>query len=161
MPEDAAPRHLRLFLKAMHRFWLVSRGVTLGVRGVVLDGEGRVCLVRHTYVPGWHLPGGGVEAGEPALLALSRELEEEAAVTLDPAATPTMHGIFFNTAHSRRDHVVVYVVRDGATAREKRPDREIAQAGFFALDALPEGTTRATRKRLNEVVHGVPASSDW
>ncbi len=161
MSEDAAPRHLSLLLRAMHRVWLVSRGVTLGVRGIVLDAEGRVCLVRHTYVPGWHLPGGGVEAGEPALLALTRELEEEAAVTLDPGAPPTMHGIFHNTAHSRRDHVVVYVVRGFARAGEKRPDREIAQAGFFPLDALPEGTTRATRARLDEVVHGLPPSPAW
>jgi ADP-ribose pyrophosphatase YjhB (NUDIX family) len=38
--------------------------MTLGVRGVATDGEGRVLLVKHTYViAGWWLPGGGVEQG--------------------------------------------------------------------------------------------------
>ena len=49
---------LRRFL---HAYWRVSRGLTVGVRGLIFDGEGRVFLVKHSYVAGWHLPGGGVE----------------------------------------------------------------------------------------------------
>lgn len=159
--EEATPFYLRLLLKVMHRYWLVSRGVTFGVRAVVLDGEGQVCLVRHTYVAGWHLPGGGVEAGEPALRALVRELREEAAVGLDGTCAPELHGVFLNTAHSRRDHVLVYVVRAFERLGVKRPDREIAEAGFFPLDALPPGTTGATRARLAEVMNGVPPTPTW
>jgi ADP-ribose pyrophosphatase YjhB (NUDIX family) len=133
--------------------------MTLGVRGVVLDRENRVFLIRHTYVPGWHLPGGGVETGETALEALDRELREEACIALDEP--PSLFGVFFNNRASRRDHVLVYVIRHFTVLQAKQPDREIAEAGFFPLHSLPEETTSATRSRLAEVLEGQPPSSHW
>jgi ADP-ribose pyrophosphatase YjhB (NUDIX family) len=133
--------------------------MTLGVRGIVLDGQGRVFLIRHTYVPGWHLPGGGVETGETALDALGRELREEACIAI--GAPPELVGVFFNNKVSRRDHVLVYLVRDFTVLGPKQPDREIAEAGFFPLDRLPEKTTSATRQRLAEVLDGKPRLPTW
>lgn len=146
--------------RLLHVYFRLARGLTLGVRGVALDGEGRVCLVRHTYVAGWHLPGGGVEAGETAPDALRRELREEAAIELG-REEPRLHGVFFNTQASRRDHVLVYVVRGFRVLGPRAPDREIAEAGFFPLDALPEGTGRATRARLDEVAGARPIDERW
>jgi 8-oxo-dGTP pyrophosphatase MutT (NUDIX family) len=125
----------------------------------VLDHQNQVFLIRHTYVAGWHLPGGGVETGETALEALDRELREEACIAID--ATPDLSGIFFNNRISRRDHVLVYVIRHFTVLEVKRPDREIAEAGFFPLDQLPEGTTVATRNRLAEILEGQPVSANW
>ena len=133
--------------------------MTLGVRGVVLDQDNRVFLIRHTYVPGWHLPGGGVETGETALEALERELHEEACIAMDEP--PALFGVFFNRKISRRDHVLVYVIRRFTVLEVKRPDREIAEAGFFPLDRLPEGTTVATRNRLAEILEGQKPSQNW
>jgi ADP-ribose pyrophosphatase YjhB (NUDIX family) len=143
----------------MHRYWRFTRGVTLGVRAAVIDSDNRVFLVRHTYVPGWHLPGGGVEPGETALDALARELREEASIEMTREAR--LQGIYLNLHASNRDHVLVYAVRDFHVTEPKRPDREIAEAGFFALDALPEGTTAGTRARLDELTRGRPASPVW
>src|ERR1051325_10868317 len=95
--------------RLLHLYWRFARGLTLGVRAVVIDAAGRVFLVKHSYVAGGHLPGGGVEAAETVEEALTRELSEEGGITL--AATPQLHGIFFNARISRRDHVAVYVVR--------------------------------------------------
>lgn len=150
------PRPLR---RLLHLYFWLSRGMTLGVRAAVLRGEDEVFLVRHTYTAGWHLPGGGVEPGETLLQALDKELHEEARIRF--AGTPPLHGVFFNRAISRRDHVAVFVVRDFAVEEQKQPDREIAEGRFFPLDALPEGTTAGTRRRLGEILSGEPVSSDW
>ena len=146
--------------RALHVYWRFSRGITLGVRGAAIDGDGRVCLIRHTYAPGWQLPGGGVEPGETSLAALEREFAEEAEIALGPAE-PRLHGIFLNTYVSQRDHVVLYVVDDFRVAKKKVPDSEIAEAGFFPLDALPNGTTEATRRRLAEIQSGAPVPRTW
>ena len=148
----------RAFGRLLHLYFRLVRGMTLGVRAAVLDGDGRVFLVRHTYVPGWHLPGGGVEVGETLMEAVAKELREEACIRL--TGEPTFHGMFFNRAMSARDHVAVFVVREFAVESVKQPDREIAEAAFFALDRLPEETTAATKRRLAEI-GGAPASRDW
>ncbi|BCP54683.1 NUDIX hydrolase [Kaistia sp. 32K] len=137
----------------------VLRGMTLGVRGACFDADGRVFLVRHSYTPGWYLPGGGVERGESAAEALARELREEGGIIL--GASPSLFGIYVNPKR-RRDHVVVFVSYDfDRPAPPAYPNREIAEAGFFDPGALPEATTPATRRRLGEILDRVPASAHW
>jgi ADP-ribose pyrophosphatase YjhB (NUDIX family) len=143
----------------IHLYWRMSRGMTLGVRGLVLDGQDRVFLVKHTYVSGWHLPGGGVEPGETVLDALARELKEEGNIEL--AATPTQFGIYFQPAVSQRDHVVLFVIRKFCQPAPPVPDNEIKAHGFFPRHALPPDTTRATRARIAEVTAGAPVSPQW
>ncbi len=138
-----------LLRRLLPLYFRLARGVTLGVRAAVLDDRDRVFLLRHTYVRGWHMPGGGVEVGESAPDALARELEEEARIRLTGA--PALVGAYFNAGLGNRDHVLVYAVRAFEVTEDKRPDREIAEAGFFPLDALPEETTGATRRRLDEI----------
>ena len=149
----------RLAVRLAHLWFLLSRPLTLGVRGLVLDEQGRALLVKHGYVPGWHLPDGSVDAGESFEDALARELAEEANVVLE--GSPTLHGLFHNRHVSRRDHVAVYVVRRFRVTGERAPDREIVAAQFFPLDALPPDTTRGTRSRLAEVLAGAPVSPAW
>ncbi|MGQ4273340.1 NUDIX domain-containing protein [Terrihabitans sp. B22-R8] len=139
--------------------WLMTRGLTMGVRGAVLDSDARVMLVKHSYVDGWHLPGGGVEVGETAENSLRRELAEEANVTV--TGTPLLHGLFFHPGFSRRDHVAVYVVRDFTWNGPRPPDGEIVASEFFPLDRLPEDTTPATRRRLAEILQNEPQSAVW
>ena len=144
---------------AMHAYWRFSRPATLGVRAMVIDGQGRIFLVRHSYVEGWHFPGGGVETGETLLEALARELAEEGNIAL--SAVPRLHGVFFNKRISRRDHVALYIVRDFRQDSIPQPNREIIAHGFFALDALPEDTSRATRARIAEVFNKTAVSEIW
>ena len=132
----------RPFFQAYGR---LSRGATLGVRGLALDGEGRVLLVEHTYLPGWHLPGGGVERGETAEQAMVKEMLEEAGAEV--IGRPRLLSIHDNRRAFRGDHVLLYRI-DRWRQVEATQRGEIFQVGFFAPDALPEGTTRATRNRI-------------
>jgi 8-oxo-dGTP pyrophosphatase MutT (NUDIX family) len=142
-----------------HLYWRFARGMTLGVRAVVLDGDDRVFLVKHSYVSGWHLPGGGVEVGETMLDALRRELMEEGRIELQ--GEPALFGIFLNSHVSRRDHVAIYLVRHFSQDRLPEPNREIIACGFFAATALPDDTTPGTRQRISEVLEGKPKIATW
>ena len=145
--------------RVMHFYWRFSRAATLGVRGMVIDGAGRIFLVKHSYVAGWHLPGGGVETGETLLEALTRELAEEGNIQL--GSTPPLYGVYFNKRTSRRDHVALFIVRDFQQNGQLQPNHEIIEHGFFAPDALPEDATRSTRARIAEVIDGNAISELW
>jgi len=145
--------------RVMHFYWRFSRGATLGVRAMVIDGTGRIFLVKHSYVDGWHLPGGGVETGETLLEAMTRELAEEGNIRI--AATPQLYGIYFNKRTSRRDHVALFIVRDFRQDGTPLPNHEIVAHGFFAPDALPEDASRGTRARVAEVMSGAAISELW
>jgi len=145
--------------RIFHLYWRLVRGMTLGVRGVVLDGENKVFLVKHSYVTGWHLPGGGVEVGESFGEALRRELMEEGRIELKEE--PALHGLFFNSHVSPRDHVAVYVVRQFSQDRMPKPNHEIIACGFFDAAALPDETTLGTRLRISEVLDGRARIATW
>jgi len=144
---------------ALQSYWRLSRSLTMGAQGLVLDDHGRVLLIRHTYQAGWHFPGGGVERNETVLAALSRELNEEAGIVLSDI--PELFGIYANFRAFPSDHIALFVVRRWRQPRIPKPNREVAEQGFFAPDALPEGTTAATQRRISEVLAAAPRSEHW
>ncbi len=158
-PPEMRSWRARLVTRLVHSYFAIARGMTMGVRAACFDAEGRVFLVRHSYVPGWHMPGGGLERGETAYQALVKELREEG--NLEMSGPPELFHVYFNRQTSKRDHVVFYRCRDVRQVSVKKPDMEIVESGFFALDALPSGTTPATRRRLAELSGSAPPAEVW
>lgn len=145
--------------RMLHLWFLLSRPMTLGVRVVVQDDEDRVLLVRHTYVDGWHLPGGGVDRGETAVQAVIRELEEETFIR--PLEAPQLLTVLANKRASKRDHVLLFRCGKWESTGAFVANREIAEIGFFPLHDLPTMTTGPTRQRLVEVIRGESFSETW
>jgi len=136
----------------------LSRGMTLGVRGVAVDAKGRVLLVKHTYLHGWWLPGGGVDRGETTHAAVIRELREEAGVIA--TGEPRLLSTHSNEAFFPGDHVLVFRL-DAFEMTERTSHGEIAEIGWFHPHALPADATRATRDRLAEIFGDAAPDPHW
>ena len=137
----------------------VRKRLTVGVRAILLDGR-KVLLVRQTYLPGWQFPGGGVDPGETAEMAAARETMEETGYATD--GRPALHGLFLNRiAGGARDHVAVYVWREFRGQHEFAPNLEIAECGWFDVDALPDDVEPGTARRLREIFGRTKPDSEW
>lgn len=128
-----------------------------GANAVVEDDEGNVLLVRHTYLPGWHLPGGGVNPGEPAAEAIIRELKEE--IGLIESDPPELMGVFTRKLVWIGNVIALYRVRN-AKFKFKR-NVEIIEMKFVDPKNLPDGIAPGTRRRLYEIADGTPPSHFW
>ena len=132
--------------------------LTIGVRVVVRDDQDRLLLVRHTYSPGWHFPGGGVNKREAAVDAAAREVREEAQIEL--TVPPMLVGVYLNLAQIKCDHILLFKASTWRRVDEKPPNMEIAEAKFFAADELPSDASGGTLRRLAEL-GGTAQSAMW
>lgn len=148
-----APLHrwlYRVAYRARARWRRFSGRLSTGVSVIACDDEGRVLLVRHSYGSGrWTLPGGGRGRGENPEACVRREMREELGCALVDVA---LFEISHREIHGAPNRSHVFTARlDG----EPRPDRrEIVEAGWFALDALPADIVLASRRQLERYGEG-------
>ncbi len=145
------------------RIFMVLKGIwhrlTVGARVMVVDGD-RVLLIRHTYMPGWQFPGGGVDPGETIEAAARREVFEETGYRV--TGEMRLFGIYHNsTTVTDRDHVAFYIATEFEQGYVFKPSREIAEAGWFDRRALPEKVTPATSQRIDEYFDHAPRRDIW
>jgi ADP-ribose pyrophosphatase YjhB (NUDIX family) len=160
MKENFQKRRPPLVTRFITLAALFTRPMILGVRGLVLDSENRVLLVRHTYVEGYWLPGGGVEHSETLVNSLARELMEEGNILFDERDA-ILSGIYLNVNTCRYNHEVLFVLRRFQQKAEFVPNYEIAESRFFPVDDLPSDTLPSVQSRLAEVLEGAPICPYW
>ena len=159
-PAEKKPSLARVvFSRALHTYFLMRRGLTIGVRAIVRSDDGKFLLVRHTYTPGWHFPGGGVEKGETIKQALSNELLQETGLRL--ADKPVFHGVFLNNGVSKRDHILAYLCVAKGSDDAKPASIEIAEIGYFDFENLPPDSDPGTVRRIREIVCGDAQTEGW
>lgn len=149
-----APLHiagLRLAHAVRRRWWKLAGSAVRGCRVLVLDREDRVLLIRHSYGNRhWMLPGGGLARGEDPVACALREAAEECAVSL---AAVVALGRTDDPQSIHETHLVA-----GWTADQPRPDgREVLEAVFFALEALPEPRHHLLEERLGQWITAAKA----
>lgn len=144
IPGPLARAAYRLAHRGRVIWWRWRRPELHGCRIIALDPRDRLLLVRHTYGSGkWMPPGGGLSAGEDAVVAAQRELAEEAGLVLSGAVlvaevTEPLHGTC--------NHVRIV---GGRVQGELRIDRrEVSEAAFFPLERLPLAMPAAIRLGL-------------
>lgn len=150
-----------MYLALERTYHKLRKPTTLGVKIIAMDDEGGVMLVKHTYRPGWHLPGGKVDTYEPAIVAAQRELREETGLltTLNDLA---FVGFYSNFTEHKSDHIAVFATRRfERDAAWKRRGFEISHAEMFRIDDFPDDTSGSTRKRVEEFLNSGVIVSDW
>jgi ADP-ribose pyrophosphatase YjhB (NUDIX family) len=138
---------LRIAHALRRRWWRLARPHLEGVSVAAFDADGRVLLVRHSYGTGrWALPGGGIRKGEAPEIAAAREFAEELGVEVTGLAPA---GVSDEILHGATNRVHLYA---GTLTEAPRPDgRELIDARFFALDALPAPCSETVAARLRQL----------
>ena len=148
-----------IFRRLLHLYFLLTRALTLGVRAAIRTPDGKFILVRHTYTPGWHFPGGGVEKGEIAIEALRREVSQE--VAIDLRDQPSLLGVYYNRQVSRRDHVLLYLCAYNGALPTHVANAEIECFDTFGLEDLPADIDPGTERRIREIVLAEAQGGEW
>jgi len=120
---------------------------------VILDGQGRVLLVRHGYgMLNWEIPGGMAEPGESILDTALREVREETGLAVVPRR---LTGIYYEP-HEEFHHFVFLCRRLDETTEIAVDPAEITDAGYWAVSALPRPISDFTVRRIHDALAGDP-----
>ncbi len=131
---------------------------TIGVKALIINEHKEVMLIEHTYMQGWHLPGGGVHPDETPLEAIIREVKEETGIMVNEP--PTLFAIYRHKIFGASDYPLLYVVNDFSNGTFT-PTSEIKQAKWFPLNNLPKETSESTHARIAEVLKTLPPAPNW
>ena len=151
---------MRLANRLRFAWWRIRKPHVYGAKVIVLNADGAVLLIRHSYIRShqWMLPGGGIGRGELPADAAVREVREEVGLSVDRV---DHHGEFLDTSTGAQNHIHIFVARH-VTGMPRADGIEIIEAMWFPLDALPSTLASASRARIEEVRDGrTPETMRW
>lgn len=103
----------------------------------------------------WHLPAGGVEAGESARACAVREAAEELAVTISPADLELVHTVHLrDTPESEPLLELVFRVHEWRGELQNNEPHKCQELAWFPRAALPEPIVGYTRIALEGIAQG-------
>jgi 8-oxo-dGTP pyrophosphatase MutT (NUDIX family) len=148
---------MRILYIGFRIYCFIFRPIRMGVR-VMMIQDGKVWLVRQTYIRGWFMPGGGLKRGETLEAAARREAREETGAELGEI---TLMGAYTNFGDWKTDHNIVFICTEFQV--DKKPDAEIAELQAFALSELPDDLWPGHRRRLQEYQARIaqPQFGEW
>jgi len=123
--------YFKLLYLGFKIYCFLFRPIRIGVRVVMIQND-KVWLIRHTYLSGWFLPGGGLKRGETIEQGARREACEETGAELKEMK---LLGVFTNFMQWKTDHTSVFLCSDFKITG--KPDGEIAEMRAFPLNDLP------------------------
>ncbi|MBM7564914.1 NUDIX hydrolase [Paenibacillus sacheonensis] len=119
---------------------------SIGAAAVIVDAEGRILLVKHSYGKNnWDLPGGKSEANESAQQTAAREVLEETGLNVEVGQ---LTGIYYEAGRDHDMHHFVFLatIVKGQVPVPSSP--EILECRYCSIDEWPRPISDFTRKRI-------------
>ncbi|MFF2911580.1 NUDIX hydrolase [Paenibacillus sp. NPDC057934] len=121
----------------------------IGAAAVILDFEGRVLLVKHSYGKNnWELPGGKTEDNESAEETAKREVYEEVGLYV---GIRRLTGIYYDPDYDM--HHFVFIAKNESERAPQPSSPEILECRFYSRDDLPRPISDFTCKRIEDALN--------
>lgn len=138
----------RLAFRGARLYWRVFRPTNHGAL-VAMWHEGKILLVKNSYLDYFSLPGGYIKSGESAVAAAVRELREEINLEVEPdqlcfALERTQEW------QGRPDHVVIFNLELETMPKIKVDNREVVAAEWVTAEEVLKRTLFPLLKRVIE-----------
>jgi 8-oxo-dGTP diphosphatase len=121
----------------------------IGAAAIILDSEGRILLVKHSYGKcNWDLPGGKSEENESAQETARREVLEEIGLNVEIGQ---LTGVYYDPNNDM--HHFVFIASN-VNQREPEPSSpEILECRYCSIHDLPKPISNFTYKRIQDALN--------
>lgn len=121
----------------------------IGAAAVILDCNGRVLLVKHSYGKNnWDLPGGKAEQNESAEETAKREVLEELGLTV---TIEQLTGIYYDPQYDM--HHFVFIANYDSNLVPQPSSPEILECSYCSIDDLPQPISDFTYNRIKDAIN--------